>query len=205
MYENLLIIFIKNNVNGNVKTRLARDLGPWIAQRIYHKLVKATLVAAAPLKADIRLSFSENLDDYSYYRGEKISREIQSGIDLGEKMLTSFSCAFSEGYRHICLIGTDCYGINPGILNHAFETLQNKDFAIGPSNDGGYYLIGMNFLFKDAFLNKSWGTGSVLEETLTGIRDAGFSYGLVREMVDIDTKSDLDLMNIDLKNFVDDD
>jgi uncharacterized protein len=200
--DNLLIIFIKNSIKGKVKTRLAADLGEEVALKIYQKLTRNTLSVSAAVNTAILLQFSEFIDHSTGFTGNRTSMSIQKGIDLGEKMLNAFIDGFEAGYRHICLIGTDCYGINPEILTNAFNALKNTDFVLGPANDGGYYLIGMNSPFSLLFRNKAWGTSSVLENTLKDITGNGYSFTLIPELVDVDTAADLEELNIDLKKYL---
>jgi uncharacterized protein len=202
MADDLLIVFIKNIVKGRVKTRLAADLGEEAALQIYGKLIQNTLKVSARVNADVRILFSDFIDQAIEFPGNGAFRDIQKGMDLGERMLNAFSDGFLAGYRHICLIGSDCYGISTEILTDAYKALRKQDFVLGPSNDGGYYLIGMNFLFPKVFRNKAWSTSTVLDNTLKDITGNASSYSLIPEMVDVDTKADLDQLNIDLKKYL---
>ncbi|MBS0000300.1 MAG: TIGR04282 family arsenosugar biosynthesis glycosyltransferase [Cyclobacteriaceae bacterium] len=204
MSGNLLIIFIKNSIKGKVKTRLAADLGEDVALKIYKKLMDRTLRSSAPVRTDIYLLFSDYVDLPASIPGRRVTSGLQSGQDLGERMLNAFIDGFKGGYRHICLLGTDCYEISSAIIGEAFEKLTGHDFVLGPSNDGGYYLIGMNSLLEQVFINKPWSTSTVLEKTLHDIIENSCSYELLPELVDVDTRADLELLNINLKTFLKD-
>lgn len=199
--QDLLIIFIKNPVLGKVKTRLAQDLGEEMALRIYRKLVEITLDEIKKVSIDKWILFSDYLEETMVPDGKNISSGLQQGKDLGERMMHAFIDGFEAGYHHICLIGGDCYEISAQIINEAFDRLHLYDFVLGPANDGGYYLVGMNALFKDIFLNKPWGTSAVLKRTMEDIQNHTLSCFLLKELIDVDTKKDLELLNINPEIF----
>ena len=106
-------------------------------------------------------------------------------------MGNAFEQGFSLGYGAIVLIGSDCLELNERILLEAFEHLADHDIVIGPTSDGGYYLIGMKKLYKDVFRNKSWSTKSLFEETLQSIKTLGLHVHCLPRLSDIDTEEDL--------------
>jgi rSAM/selenodomain-associated transferase 1 len=202
LQEDLLIIFVKNPIRGKVKTRLAADLGKDTSLKVYKKLIDITFRAIEPLRMDKWILYSDFVEGFSDSLDKRTSKGIQQGDDLGERMMKAFTDGFNAGYRHICIIGSDCYDIHPEIIQGAFKFLHKYDFVIGPSTDGGYYLLGMKYLFEDIFKNKRWSTSSVLDSTLQNIRKHSYSYFLLQELTDIDTKADLELLKIDLKKFL---
>ena len=101
----------------------------------------------------------------------------------------AFAGGFDEGYTDIVLIGTDLYDLDIALLENAFEALKQKEVVIGPSEDGGYYLIGLSRLNSELFNNKNWSTSSVLSDTLSNLPPE--SYHLLPKRNDIDTEADL--------------
>lgn len=202
MSSDLLVILIKNSIRGKVKTRLAVDLGDDMALKIYRKLVIITLSEIEKVKTDKWILFSDFIEKDLLPTDKTISTGIQEGNDLGNRMLKAFFNGFKAGYQHICIIGSDCYEINSDIIHQAFSQLRNYDFVLGPAHDGGYYLLGLNVLLEDIFLNKQWSTSNVLKSTLEDIKRESLSCFLLRELIDVDTKFDLELLNIDLKTFM---
>jgi glycosyltransferase A (GT-A) superfamily protein (DUF2064 family) len=77
------------------------------------------------------------------------------------------------------------------MIEQAFKTLENKDAVLGPSNDGGYYLLGMNQLYSELFANKEWSTESVAPATIQDFRNLALEYDLLTELTDIDNEEDL--------------
>ena len=87
------------------------------------------------------------------------------------------------------IIGSDLYHLEAKHLIEAFDHLESNDFVLGPASDGGYYLLGMKQMYSKLFLNKQWGTSSVLHDTLKDIKSS--SVNLLEELNDIDTYDDL--------------
>ncbi len=198
----LLIIMIKNSIKGKVKTRLARDIGEELAIEVYQKLLEMTFSATRPMPVDQWVLYSDFIDDHDIWSDNNYKKGIQEGENLGDRMLNAFKNGFDEGYQHICIIGSDCYLLDTETLIEAFDKLRSYDFVLGPSTDGGYYLLGMNKLYKVVFQNKQWSTSAVLKQTLKDINDQSFSCFLLKEFTDIDTKADLDLLKINLKDLL---
>ena len=106
-------------------------------------------------------------------------------------MQFAFDQAFSAGYQKVCIIGSDCYDLQRTYLEEAFESLEQSEFVIGPSFDGGYYLMGMRRLLPNVFRNKQWSTDSVFNDTIKDIEKAGWSYELLARLSDVDVANDL--------------
>jgi rSAM/selenodomain-associated transferase 1 len=98
---------------------------------------------------------------------------------------------FEAGFRHIVLIGTDCYELSSAMLDAAFAALEHADAVVGPASDGGFYLIGLNLLIPELFLGREWSTKEVLSETIEALQRLSISYELLPELSDIDTFDDL--------------
>jgi len=188
--KDALIVFVKNPVPGKVKTRLAREIGIKNALRIYQKLLNHTLKIILPLSQDVVIYYSDDIIIDDMWAGRRFLKEKQTGIDLGDKMSNAFKDCFSKGYKKICIIGSDNLEIITEIIEHAFHELNDTDIVIGPSSDGGYYLVGMKAQYSEIFKNKSWSTSRVLEETVNELKDQSLSYSLLKTLNDIDTYSD---------------
>ena len=142
MTNNVLLIFVKNLIKGHVKTRLANTLGNDAAMDIYKQLLIIAHDKIQSLEIDKIVFYSEFIED-DIWEDDLFQKEIQEGNDLGERMKNAFKSLFTAGYKNAIIIGTDCPGINKNILQNAFLKLNHSDIVIGPSNDGGYYLLGM--------------------------------------------------------------
>jgi len=116
----------------------------------------------------------------------------QTGEDLGARMSNAMEHVYKLGYSEVVLIGSDIPDIQPHELIEAFDILKDNDICIGPTFDGGYYLIGMKKLHRELFDSKlKWGKRTVLEGTMDISNNLGLSVGLAVKHMDIDTKEDL--------------
>ena len=237
--ENALIIFIKNPQLGKVKTRLAKTVGNEKALEIYLELSKITrencqmsLRGARQLRgqSDIQpyVFYSDFINTNDDWSNDIFKKAVQSGEDLGDRMSNAFLFIL-QNHAKACIIGSDCPTLSVAILESAFEALDNHDFVVGPSTDGGYYLLGMNapqdggfrksdFGFRDTlpkseianpkltppqylFENMVWSTENVLSETLQRMKAHGKTVALLPELTDVDEEKDwLNYLKIEEKS-----
>jgi rSAM/selenodomain-associated transferase 1 len=104
-------------------------------------------------------------------------------------MLHAFKDGFDAGYQKVLIIGSDLYDLTSEIIESAFVELDTNDIVIGPAEDGGYYLLGMNSLHTAIFKNKDWGTSSVRKDTLADLKDK--KVHLLQELNDVDVFEDI--------------
>ena len=93
-------------------------------------------------------------------------------------------------HQKALIIGSDCPGLTPEILDAGYRSLDEKDIVLGPADDGGYYLLGCIELHPALFANIKWSTPSVLDQTIEKIKEANLSYCLLEKLHDIDTAED---------------
>lgn len=189
MSKNLLIIFTRNPELGKVKTRLAKTIGNQAALSIYTFLLNHTQTITKEISATKQVYYSEEIWEDDVWDSSIFEKKLQSGSDLGERMHKAIKKGFDDGFTNIVLIGSDMYDISQADIEHAFSCLKNNNFVIGPAEDGGYYLIGMNKLHPTVFTNITWGTHTVLDKTLEHLKNESFT--LVSLKNDIDTYEDL--------------
>jgi glycosyltransferase A (GT-A) superfamily protein (DUF2064 family) len=94
----------------------------------------------------------------------------------------------------VVTIGTDCPLVDKEIINSAFAALESKQCVLGPSLDGGYYLIGLSLLKKEVFKGISWGTKKVFSQTLDRLKRTKMNYYILKSLFDIDTSQDAALL-----------
>lgn len=189
--DNLLIIFVKNAIPGKVKTRLAKTMGEQKAMEVYQQLLKYTHQATHKLPMDKAVYYSDSIETGDIWDTGDYKKLVQEGSDLGKRMLNAFKAGFSKNYKKIIIIGSDCPEITSKIITEAFDALPQNNFVIGPTHDGGYYLLGMASLYAVLFKNKRWSSDEVLHDTLVDIRNMNGSYKLLKELTDIDREDDL--------------
>ncbi len=187
-----VIVFLKPPVAGKVKTRLAARIGDDPALQIYKQLLRHTFHVLNHAGAEIFLFLTEKDEKGGLpFKMPKSQIFYQSGEGLGMRMRNAFEQVFQLGFGPAIIIGTDNIEIRPEHLSRAFDVLQSSDTVIGPSNDGGYYLLGMNSFQAQLFQDISWSSSVVLEQSIEKIVNSGLSYRLLPELVDIDEYEDL--------------
>lgn len=189
--EALLIVFYRNPELGKVKTRLAAAIGDAKAYSIYLLLSEHTRSVVDRLPQQKALYYSDFIDRDDAWSNDEYHKFVQSGSDLGEKMENAFKAGFNAGFKSICIIGTDCLELSEKVVTEAFRKLLTHDVVVGPAVDGGYYLLGMNYLHSILFKDKKWGTKTVLTDTLKDIRLLGLTVFELELLNDIDRVEDL--------------
>jgi rSAM/selenodomain-associated transferase 1 len=188
MTDALVIVFVKNITLGTVKTRLAKTIGDVGAFEVYSELVNITEKATDKLEIDKRIYFSNAVVETRWKTDYKT---VQSGTDLGERMLNAFKDGFEAGYKMIVLIGSDLPDIDAIYITRGLEALEERDVVFGPAEDGGYYLIGLSKIEECIFKNKPWSQSHLLKETLKELHSLDISVSTLAPLNDIDTYDDL--------------
>lgn len=117
-------------------------------------------------------------------------KDYQVQSDLGGRMKKAFQKTLIK-YEKAIIIGSDCPKISPEIIEDAFFKLDHADVVIGPTFDGGYYLLGIKRMHRFLFENMTWSTSSVFAETQMRIENNELTYSLVDTLSDLDTIDDL--------------
>lgn len=187
---NALLIFIKNPKKGNVKTRLAATVGDDKALAVYRKLLDYTRNVALEVPTDRQVWYSRFIPKEDAWSSDHFTAKLQQGDSLGQRMKQAFSRAFEDGYEKAVIIGSDCGQLQPRHVENAYAKLNDHDMVIGPSQDGGYYLLGMNRFLPVLFEDKPWSTDDVFDQTIEDCEANGFSYSILEELNDVDTEDD---------------
>ena len=187
--RSLLLVFSKNPTLGKVKTRLAKTIGKDKALQVYKALLKKTASVLEELAVDIHLYYSDYIEKDDLFSTIVTQKKVQTGEQLGERMVNAFQESFIS-YDKVVIIGTDLWTLETQDIKNAFKALEQHSAVIGPSADGGYYLLGMTEVIPQIFVNKQWGTSSVLPNTIEDLKS--IKYYLLQEKNDVDTFSDLE-------------
>ncbi len=170
-----------------MKTRLAASLGHAAAARAYAAMAREVAAGVRRLSG-VRTAWvydgSRDLRWLGVFGGD---RWTQGKGDLGARLTRAFERSFREGARRVCVIGTDSPDLPAGRIKEAFSALRRSEVVIGPSRDGGYYLLGLRRPRPDLFARIPWSGKGVFAETLRrapGARVLGRHY-------DVDAPVDL--------------
>jgi rSAM/selenodomain-associated transferase 1 len=203
--DRVLVIMAKAPRPGAVKTRLASSLSPEAVTDFYCCLFDDTLALARSLKlgdAEVAIMCPESdVDELARLAGSQASVVAQKGEGLAAG-LTSVFAHFAEGgrtnahrtnvhRRRVIAFNSDSPHLPRSVLEDAFETLAAHDVVVGPTHDGGYYLVGAKASHPTLFAGDGMGTSSALERLLARARALELSVGFAAPFYDIDTADDL--------------
>ena len=193
--NNNILLFVKYPKNGGVKTRLAKSIGDAAAVSLYKCFVEDILSSLQGLNAHIWICYypESAKDDMAVWLGSSYFYLLQKGGNLGKRMQHCFKSSFDKGFEKTIVLASDIPEISENIINNAFKSLEYKDAVIGPSYDGGYYLLGFNkkSYNTEIFDDISWGTNFVYEETLGKIESYKLRYSVLDKINDMDTIDDI--------------
>ncbi len=194
--KNALIIFVKNPIKGQVKTRLAETVGDEKALEIYNYLLQKTLDIVTNVNCRKFIYYSEKIVKNDIWKGSEFEKKLQKGNNLGERMLNAFTEVFEiEGIKNVAIIGSDCPSLPPSFIENAFEELRYNSFVLGPAYDGGYYLLAMRQLRYEVFEKIIWSGPTVLGDTIKIINKLVKTHFLLPPLADIDTIEDWEMYN----------
>lgn len=191
---NSLIIFLKHPKNGQVKTRLAKTTMQDFATKFYTLCAEHIIQTTEEISGINRFAFYSNQSDkkeVTSWLGKEFLFVPQKGDDLGSRMKNAFNNVFSLGSEKVIIIGTDIPELSKELLKDAFSALDKSDVALGPSKDGGYYLLGIKQMYSELFDGIEYSTSSVFSDTIKRIKELGLSYHLLPVLSDVDTEEDL--------------
>lgn len=197
--EATLLVFAKAPRPGKVKTRLARGLGGRGAPdhegaaALYGRMGRLVVdnVAEAPAVLTVCYDPPDGEDEIREWLGPASRRYWPQGDgDLGERMLRMFTRAFEAADR-VVVIGTDTPAVGAGTVARALAALDTADVVLGPSRDGGYYLMALREPCPALFRGIAWSTPTVLAESVARARVRGLRVTLLEVETDVDTAADL--------------
>ena len=194
-----LTVFAKQPMPNRVKTRLVPPLSPEQAATLYTAfLIDGCEALAALPDVDIVIAYTppEAQSDLQALIGDAAAYIPQIGDDLGERLTSATQWAAEHGYTKILIVGSDSPTLPIAYISGAVMLLDTRDIVIGPSTDGGYYLIGFSVetlatTVPHVFEEIAWSTAEVFQQTVTRIREAEVTLGLLPPWYDIDTAEDL--------------
>jgi len=188
-----LIVFAKAPRPGEVKTRLAADVGVDEAARIYRTMGRQIVDAVRPGAYATRIHHAppDAAKEMASWLGrERVSYHPQIDGDLGHRMAAAFEESFQDADR-VCIIGTDAPSVCQETIDEAFTALGASDVVIGPAADGGYYLLALKSPCPALFEGIAWSSPEVLDSTLERASAVGLTVQLLAQASDVDTVADV--------------
>lgn len=191
-----ILFFVKHPTPGRVKTRIAATAGGERAAEIYRTLAE-TVLRRLPRGDEIVVMGDppEQLAAIMAWLGgvsggRKLRGCPQAEGDLGVRLERAFASAFAEGCEAVAAIGSDCLEIAPALFAAVWDSLVTHDVALGPTLDGGYYLIALRQPHAALFRDIPWSTDAVYRETLARAAAAGLRVHVLPPLRDVDTEED---------------
>lgn len=186
-----LIIFARAPRLGQVKTRLAAEVGSQSALDIYSQLLALLLESLKSLK-HVEIAFAPP-DAEAELRpllpaSWKLRPQIEGTLDA--RLVHAFDHAFSEGASKVAIIGSDCPYVTPHHIRQGFAALNQADAVFGPATDGGYWLVALKAPHPELFQDIPWSTSEVLARSLANARNSNLKLDLLEILSDVDTKAD---------------
>ncbi len=199
--DRVLVIMAKAPRPGSVKTRLAPSLSLEAVVAFYCCLLDDTLALARSLgDVEVAIMCPElDADELAHMAGSELSVVAQKGEGLAAGLTSVFAHFAEERQRRTIAFNSDSPHLPRSVLEDAFETLAAHDVVVGPTHDGGYYLVGAKTSYPTLFARDGMGTGSALERLLSRVRALELSLGLVAPFYDIDVSDDLTRLAEDLR------
>lgn len=187
----VVVLMLKAPRAGLVKTRLAAAIGPAEATRVYRLLAERQLAAIPPdWPVEIHFAPADARDEMRAWLGPRPTLVPQSEGDLGARLIHAVADTFERGAPAALVIGGDCPELDEATLRSAADALRRNPLVLGPTTDGGYYLIGLDQPRPELFADIPWSTERVLAATLHQAKSVNLNARLLAKKSDIDTLED---------------
>ena len=191
-----LVIMAKAPKPGMVKTRLTESLPSPAVTALYRCLLEDTLALATSLTSvEVAVMCPESdQGELAHLLGNTVQVVAQKGEGLAAGLTSVFRDFTVAGRQHVIAFNSDSPHLAPSVLDSAFEILATHDVVVGPTHDGGYYLVGAKVAHPSLFESDRMGTGSALDRLLTRTKVLELSTGFTEPFYDIDVATDLVLL-----------
>lgn len=189
-----VILFLKYPEPGRVKTRLVATVGAEAAATAYRQLVRH-VCAQLPPRAAVHVFFDPPEEETRVGEwlgpllGRPFSLTAQAAGDLGERLQAAFDEVFARGASSAIVAGTDCVEMTQQSFAAAEAVLTGADVALGPTHDGGYYLLALKRPQPALFQAIEWSSPRTLEQTLARAAAAGLTVKLLETCHDVDDEA----------------
>jgi uncharacterized protein len=196
-----LVIMAKAPKPGTVKTRLIGSLPSPAVTALYRCLLEDTFALArsvAGVRVAVMCPESDQLE-LTHLLGDTVQVVAQKGKGLAAGLTSVFRHFTAAGSQHVIAFNSDSPHLPPAVLDSAFEILENHDVVVGPTHDGGYYLVGAKAAHPRLFESDGLGTKSALDRLLTRTKVLELSTGFTESFYDIDVANDLILLARELR------
>lgn len=199
--DRVLVIMAKAPRPGAVKTRLASSLSPAAIPAFYRCLLQDTLTLAGSLRhVEVGIMCPDSdVNQLVQLVGREVNVVPQKGEGLAAGLTSVFARFADHPRRRIIAFNSDSPHLPRSVLENAFEALTTHDLVVGPTHDGGYYLIGAKASYPTLFASDGMGTSTALDRLLSRARALNLCVGFAAPFYDIDIADDLTRLAEDLR------
>jgi uncharacterized protein len=199
--KRLLVIMAKAPRPGSVKTRLAQSLSLQSVTELYRCLLSDTIALAQSLdQVEVVIMCPvPDVEELSRAVGSTVPIVAQTGQGLAAGLTSVFAHFTTRGHQRVIAFNSDSPHLPASVLAASFDALESDDLVVGPTHDGGYYLVGARASYPGLFTSDGMGTGSALETLLRRAGALGLSVHLTDPFYDIDVAADLSQLADDLQ------
>lgn len=196
----MLVIMAKAPRPGMVKTRLMESLPAPAVTALYRCLLEDTLALATSLTSvEVAVMCPESDQQELAQVLGNVQVVAQKGQGLAAGLTSVFRHFTAAGRQRIIAFNSDSPHLPRLVLERAFEILATRDVVIGPTHDGGYYLVGAKAAHSTLFESDPMGTASALDRLLARTKSLGLSTGFTEPFYDVDIANDLILLARELQ------
>jgi rSAM/selenodomain-associated transferase 1 len=184
-----------------VKTRLMESLPSLAVTALYRCLLEDTIELAKSLtNVEVAVMCPEaDQDELADLLGSSVQVVAQQGNGLAAGLTSVFRHFTAAGRRQVIAFNSDSPHLAPSVLDTAFEVLEAHDVVVGPTHDGGYYLVGAKAAYASLFEGDGMGTRSALDRLFSRVKALGLTTGCTEPFYDIDVANDLILLARELR------
>jgi uncharacterized protein len=196
-----LVVMAKAPRPGMVKTRLTRSLSTEAVTELYRCLLDDTMALARSLN-DVEIAIlcpAPDVEELRRFARSAVEVVPQKGEGLAAGLTSVFAHFTARGRQRVVAFNSDSPHLPVSILAGAFEALSAHDVVVGPTHDGGYYLIGAKAAHPGLFDRDGMGTESALDALLARARGLRLSVGFTEPFYDIDVEGDLTRLAAELR------
>lgn len=201
MKENAVIVMAKVPKVGFTKTRLTPPLSPLAATKLYEALLQDTISLVSSIES-VALALAVSPPDETDYFEQICPPETifipLTCQNIGECQSLSIRKLLDMGYSNVFTLNGDGPSLPKDYIEQAVEKISTHDIVLGPSTDGGYYLIGMKKHYEEVFQNIQWSTKTVFDETIAITNERNLSVSKLPTWYDVDTIEDIERLRNDL-------
>jgi uncharacterized protein len=198
---NAVVIMAKAPLPNEVKTRLIPPLSPEEASSLYHCFLLDKIAQVKSIREARHFLAYTPVTSKAFFRSiipSSFSLINQVGADLGERLANVSKNLFDQGAEKVIILDSDSPNLPTDHILDGLSRLDDVDIALGPCEDGGYYLIGMRSYMPELFSGIPWSTSEVAKLTMKKAKALGLTVSLLPEWYDVDTMIDLERLKRDL-------